>query len=363
MPRPLRSSCDRCHAQKLKCPKEPGSASCSRCLKAGSNCVFSPAGPAWRRSSANIACQSNALLQQNSQGDAGSLGLHLDWPPLLDISDLPVTNIGYVSPPVSDPTLDATPQDPRSTCVRQLSAIAVEIHDVSVELSPATSIHLSKGSDLEEFYSQHVIHVSHSRCIEQLFTLAQRLIDLYPDVLRLLTDGSRPHWGEDCQDPNCYHNSDMMEEFANVFSEPNPTRRPIDTFLLKLLAACHEGVSDALDYIVGATKFCAKITAASPDPVQPRLHIPELRVGNFVASATSASSMQATLFSHITAVLMENAKLLRKTVGDASKEASSLDKRTRMMLLQCELLEERSQLQAEQFVRIRDGLTRCAYTK
>ncbi|KAI1736128.1 hypothetical protein F4680DRAFT_275214 [Xylaria scruposa] len=358
MPRPLRSSCDRCHAQKLKCPKEFGSASCSRCLKAGSNCVFSPAGPAWRRSG-NIACQSNPLLQQNSQGGDD---IHLTWPPIFDIGDLPVANIDYVSPPISDPAQDTTPQDPRSACVRQLSAIAVEIHDVSAELSPAASIHLSKGgADFEEFYSQHVIHVSHARCIEQLFTLAQRLIDLYPDALRLLTDGSRPHWGEDCQDPNCFHNSDMLEEFADVFSETNSTRSPIDMFLLQLLAACHEGVSDVLDYIVGATKFCAKITAASPDLIQPRLHIPELRVGNFVASATSASSMQATLFSHITAVLMGNAKLLRKTVRDVLKETDSSDKKTRMMMLQCELLEERSQLQAEQFVRIRDGLTRCAY--
>ncbi|TRX91597.1 hypothetical protein FHL15_007602 [Xylaria flabelliformis] len=357
MPRPLRASCDRCHAQKLKCPKEFGSASCSRCLKAGSNCVFSPAGPAWRRSG-NIACQSNPLLQQNLHGGDD---LHLTWPPIFDIGDLPVANIDYVSPPISDPPLDTTPQDPRSACVRQLSAIAVEIHDVSVELSPAASIHLSKGADFEEYYSQHVIHVSHSRCIEQLFTLAQRLIDLYPDALRLLTDGSRPHWGEDCQDLNCFHNSDMLEEFTNVFSETNPTRSPIDMFLLQLLAACHEGVSDALDYIVGATKFCAKITAASPDLIQPRLHIPELRVGNFVASATSASSMQATLFSHITAVLMGNAKLLRKTVGDTLKETDSPDKKARMMMLQCELLEERSQLQAEQFVRIRDGLTKCAY--
>ncbi|KAI0436285.1 hypothetical protein F4803DRAFT_240486 [Xylaria telfairii] len=369
MPRPLRSSCDRCHAQKLKCPKEPGSASCSRCLKAGSHCVFSPAGPAWRRSSANIACQSNALLQHNSQGD-GNLDLLLDWPPLLDIGDLSVhTNADYVSPPVSDPTPDVTPQDdattqdPRSACVRELSAIAVKIHDVAVELSPVASIHLSKGDDLEKFYAQRVIHISHARCIEQLFTLAQRLIDLYPDVLRLLTDGAHPRLGQDCADPDCFHNSAMMDEFADVFDEKDPTRSSIDTFLLKLLAACHDKTSDVLDYIVVATKFCAKVTAASPALVQPRLHIPELRVGNFVASSTSASSMQATLFSHITAVLTENAKLLRKTVEDASKEAGSPDKKTRMMILQCELLEERSQLQAAQFVRIRDGLMRCNYIK
>lgn len=281
------------------------------------------------------------------------------------------TNADYVSRPISDLTPDVTPQDdattqdqdPRSTCVRELSAIAVKIHDVAVELSPVASIHLSKEDDLEQFYAQRVIHISHARCIEQLFTLAQRLIDLYPDVLRLLTDGAHPRLGQDCQDPDCFHNSVMMEEFANVFDEKDSTHSSIDMFLLKLLAACHDKTSDVLDYIVAATKFCAKVTAAAPALVQPRLHIPELRVGNFVASSTSASSMQATLFSHITTVLTENAKLLRKTVEDTSKEASSPDKKTRMMILQCELLEERSQLQAAQFVRIRDGLMRCNYIK
>jgi hypothetical protein len=88
------------------------------------------------------------------------------------------------------------------------------------------------------------------------------------------------------------------------------------------------------------------------------LHIPELRVGNFVASAASSPSMQATLFAHITSLLKENAKLLRKRLEDASAGDSLPNKGMKMMLLQCELLEERSQLQADQFIRLRDGLTK-----
>ncbi|KAI0102637.1 hypothetical protein GGR51DRAFT_562324 [Nemania sp. FL0031] len=365
MPRPLRSSCDRCHSQKLKCPKEPGSATCSRCRRAGSNCVFSPAGPAWRRSSSHVAdnnnananANANALLQQNSQRDGG-LDLQFTWPPLFDAGDLPMTHLDCVFPPLPDPTRDTTSQDPRSTCVQQLSAIAVEIHDVSVELSPVASLHLAKGSDPEELYSQHVIHVSHSRCIEQLFTLAQRLIDLYPDLIRLLSGESNPCRITDCQDPDCLHNSDLPDGFADVFSEPTPARSRVDMFLFHILAACHDKVSDVLDYIVDATKFCAKVTTASPDLIQPQLHIPKLRVGSFVASATSASSMQATLFAHITLVLMENVKSLRKTLEDASKSINPPNRETRIILLQCELLEERSQRQAGQFGRIRDGLTK-----
>lgn len=363
MPRPLRSSCDRCHAQKLKCPKEPGTATCLRCRKAGSSCVFSPAGPAWRRPSAHGAYQTAAVPQRNTQGDV-PLDFDLPWPSLLDNGDLPAMNIEYIPPPLSDPTPEPTTrQDPRSICVRRLSAIAAEIHDVAVEIAPAAALHLAKEGNLEEFYAQHVIHVSHARCIEQVFTLAQRLMDLYPDLLRILPSKQGLSADGGCSDLDCCHNYDIAEEFADIFVEADPTHGPIDSFLLNLLAACHGKISDVLDYIISATKFCAKVTAASPDLIQPRLHIPEFRIGSFVASETSAPTMHATLFAHIASVLGENAKRLRKTVEDASKETDSPDKAMKMMLLQCELLEERSETQAVQFTRIRDGLTRYAYTK
>ncbi|KAJ8111777.1 hypothetical protein ONZ43_g5542 [Nemania bipapillata] len=244
--------------------------------------------------------------------------------------------------------------------------MAVEIHAVSVELSPIASIHLPKGSAIEELYSQHVIHVSHARCIEQLFALAQRLIDLYPDLLRLFSGESDSCCMQtgDCKDPDCFHNCDLLGDFADLFMDAASTRsRRIDTFLFNLVMACHGKVLDVLDYIVDITKFCAKVTTASPDLVQPQLHIPELRVGNVLASATSASSMQATLFVHITSVLMESAQSLRKAIQDATKGANPPEKDVMAVLLQCELLEERSQRQAHQFSRIRDGLTRCSSTK
>jgi hypothetical protein len=37
-----RAACDRCHAQKVRCPKRPDQEFCDRCIKAQSDCVFSP---------------------------------------------------------------------------------------------------------------------------------------------------------------------------------------------------------------------------------------------------------------------------------------------------------------------------------
>jgi len=39
---PLRLACDRCHKQKLRCPKRPGVETCDRCAKARTSCVHSP---------------------------------------------------------------------------------------------------------------------------------------------------------------------------------------------------------------------------------------------------------------------------------------------------------------------------------
>ena len=37
-----RSACDRCHSQKLRCPKRQGTDTCDRCMKSGASCVYSP---------------------------------------------------------------------------------------------------------------------------------------------------------------------------------------------------------------------------------------------------------------------------------------------------------------------------------
>lgn len=37
-----RFACDRCHTQKIRCPRKPGQAVCDRCTKAKAECLFSP---------------------------------------------------------------------------------------------------------------------------------------------------------------------------------------------------------------------------------------------------------------------------------------------------------------------------------
>ena len=44
-PGKIRSACNRCHSQKLRCVKNIGQVSCQRCLKLKSSCRFGPRAP------------------------------------------------------------------------------------------------------------------------------------------------------------------------------------------------------------------------------------------------------------------------------------------------------------------------------
>ncbi|KAF3069655.1 hypothetical protein GL218_07948 [Daldinia childiae] len=124
MPRPLRSSCDRCHSQKLKCPKQPGVSTCTRCLKADATCIFSPAGLSTRR-----ALPASNFTYLNSDLD---MNMQFDWPPLefentlVTPPEVPQESLRDQQVP-DQPVEQSEPasQDPRSTCVKRLPEIII----------------------------------------------------------------------------------------------------------------------------------------------------------------------------------------------------------------------------------------------
>ncbi|KAI5855120.1 hypothetical protein GGS23DRAFT_589909 [Durotheca rogersii] len=132
MSRPLRSNCDRCHSQKLKCPKQLGLATCTRYLKAGASCIFSLAKPNARRTVPTSAYLSSDLDMQ------------FDWPSL-DLETALITPPGApqgAQPAATYPVglLDAADEDPRYVFVHQLTALAVDIDKVSLGLSSISQI-------------------------------------------------------------------------------------------------------------------------------------------------------------------------------------------------------------------------------
>ncbi|KAI0829549.1 hypothetical protein F5Y06DRAFT_211420 [Hypoxylon sp. FL0890] len=329
MPRPLRSSCDRCHSQKLKCPKQPGVQTCSRCLKAGTPCIFSPAGPSIRRS----------IPTPIYLGSDLDMNMQFDWP-TLDLEDALTTPPEIPQEPQTDSIqpnrrTEAASQNPRSICVRQLTNLAVEIDRVCEGLSSISRVHMPKNRPAMDYCAEFI---DRHLCIEHLFTHTQCLIDLYPKTLKVLFDKPDP---SNCQDPNCFHTVELPGELDDFFSSADDNQNDVDVFLFNLLVCCHTKILDVMGAIVDCARTCTRVTFSSPGLVEPNVPIPEVRVGNFVATNSAAGTMQTALLVHVSSVLVDCARRLREQVaGIVERETNR--RQIQILKLQCELLEEKA---------------------
>ncbi|KAK6062786.1 hypothetical protein SCUP515_13034 [Seiridium cupressi] len=358
MPRPLRTSCDRCHSQKLKCPKQMGSATCTRCAKAGALCLFSPAGPSGRRRPLATPTYENDLAFPS---DLGSLDMSLDWTSL-DLAEplaiSPQTQITQITPSQATET---QPSDPRAVCVQQLSSLALDI-DRAYNLIPSRpNIHVPKDGPAHDLMALWSAKYSQSQCLEQLFTSAQQLVAIYPSTLDIIFQVSEV---EGCHDPDCLHRQelpvlveDQLRGLKGVYEADR-----LDAFVFNLLMTCHMRIVDVLDLLLVHVRICATVTLATPSLKEPKLDIPELKVGNFVASPESSSSMQAMLLVHIAPLLVDRAKQLSERAAEALKDGQST-RQTSMLKLQCEVLVEAGESKVLALNKVRDALVKVGYMR
>lgn len=81
-----RSACDRCHGQKLRCIRQPGTEVCARCAKARAECIYSPANRVLRPETK----QSHATTNTPQQS--------LDSIPTPAATHIPLTPMGVAMP-------------------------------------------------------------------------------------------------------------------------------------------------------------------------------------------------------------------------------------------------------------------------
>ncbi|RYP12964.1 hypothetical protein DL767_010990 [Monosporascus sp. MG133] len=354
MPRPLRTSCDRC-------PKEPGITTCTRCLKAGASCVFSPAGPAARRAvSAVVPVCENAFSFQASVDDG--LGTQFDWQQLDFGCALPTTpEVAQDGQP--ETTREAAPsgpsasEDSRSAYVRQLTTLAADLDKVYREMPAAPAVQMFCDRPFEEFVSRYTEKYDQQRCLEQLFSAGQILIDIYPHIMRILLKGTQ---AVICLDGDCTHLSSYVHCSNQEACQSRGMAQKLDAFLLNLLILCHSRLLDVFGNLLSHAHVCVQITKAYPNGGEPKVHVPELRVGNFVASASSSSMMQAVLLAHIASVLKTRAEQLGRNVAEALGNGQD-DKQSRMLRLQCEILDESAKARLEELQLVRQRLDKLGF--
>ncbi|KAJ9150448.1 hypothetical protein NKR23_g3846 [Pleurostoma richardsiae] len=172
-----RLACDRCHSQKLRCPKQPGSLLCTRCLKAGAACVYSPAGGGYRafglEPDAGLGHPPSASGLHDPSPEATTI---LDWSSAMPYSGPQIDAAlltGYAPAEVRDgapraqsvrpeaamaqsSSADASSggiscilaaddtdkaQAVQSTCTRLLAALLVEMDTLWSQLPPQSALH------------------------------------------------------------------------------------------------------------------------------------------------------------------------------------------------------------------------------
>lgn len=288
----------------------------------------------------------------------GDLNMQFDWPPL-DLENTLETPPESAQESQGDAARQAesVSQSPRSNCVRQLTVLAADIDQVSQDLSAISHIHMPKNRSVDDYHAEFIQKFASHRCVEQLFTLAQRLTDIYPQALKILF--SRLGYSQ-CQDPNCFHTIEMPDALEDFFSTTDEDQDGIDSFLFNLLVLCHTKVIDVMGFLIITARTCTQITFASPDRREPEVHIPEVRVGNFVATHSAASSMQIVLLIHIASVLRDYAGQLSTqvatTVGNEKRS-----KQNHILKLQCELLEERAISKMKSLEQVKAVLMRLGF--
>ncbi|OIW26044.1 hypothetical protein CONLIGDRAFT_647762 [Coniochaeta ligniaria NRRL 30616] len=390
MPGPIRTrqSCDRCHGQKLKCPKKPGSAVCARCEKAGSACVFSPpGGTPVNRAEQPYTMQHGVVAGYPSLDACGELegGMSgMDWsflhPGFEGLDHVPMDMGGAQLDATKEPGIDptfltpeqtgsadsekekpATPDEPKSACVKQLSKVMLDLDAIWTSIFPRSHLHMPFDETIAKTTADLSAMYSHDKLLEDFFGAAQRLIDIYPSAAKL----SLALCPEDltCTDANCIHLLSVPPALHQIDQEIERRNSPstVDLALGNLLVSCHLRVLDLLDRILSLAISCFKITLNSPQLKEPSYNVPVMKVGSFTPTRDASAFMQAYLMKHLVSRLGGEVGKLATAVEAKVQEGGG--KECRVFSLQCEILLERQESKVGQLQAVGEELVQCGLLK
>lgn len=370
MPGPNRTrlACDRCHSQKLRCPKQPGSAICTRCLKASKQCTYSPPGTISTCGSGNFAAVADLMaidesLQDNNFFNWASQEC-MDFNDLLPLEGHP-SNDGTASneqslSDQSNSPIDE-PIDPSQLCASRLAKLLLDMGSLWAKMPVKSALHLAQSTSHEEHVKKLTNTIATKAVLETIFGLAQRLIDLYPDAINIALPGETGHLGA-CDIPDCTHQLALPSALDAIEKEVTGRQGApnIDLPLANVLVACHSRLLDLIDCFFLLVTSCIRVTVASPDRREPEFDGPEMRVGSFVASKTAAVSMQITLLKHLMVGGSDRLSLfgtaLSSRAGSVGNDSRSME--VQILTLQHQLLTKRHASCLEHIGTIEDYLMR-----
>lgn len=373
-----RSACDRCHSQKLRCPKQAGSAICSRCQKAGARCAFSPPGTRLATSNNNNTRPSHVSSGVDVLGnhDASAAFAFTDrsdwtnWPYDLDFTSFLSTGPSDAIQPDSSNAPDQISKNPlsegtgnaRSGCTKELTSILLDSDEAWKHLSQSPDLQVSSAENSDAFLNTTSAKTSTRRVLENFFVLAQRLINLYPAAI---SDSfileSTEHSAFNIAD--CTQNFDLVRGLKEVEDSvlQGGTFTGLDVALTNLLIACHNRQLDILERLFLLVTSCTRATLANRQ--EPDFDVSETRVGAFVPQRTAAVLMQIALLKHLVAALTDRVASFGKAVSDWTVKTTHIGLESSILKLQHEALTKRQQTKARQVGLIEDFLLKFDFNR
>lgn len=398
-----RLACDRCHSQKLRCPKQPGSALCTRCLKAGASCVYSPPGTIVSLGNGNsVGMTGSAMMMMGRLSrDSTPSAEAFDWGAYdaMDFNTLlpqpspeeprpcqdGSTNLATVQNGIKNPaSSDAPPDDEqdnsRPACTKRLTDLLLNTDKLWARLPLKSTLHMPRGDPHELYLKALTEKATAKYLLENLFILTQQLIDLYPPATALILprDADSP---TACDVPDCTHELALPSSLRELEGQTSGRGRDarVDAALANLLVACHLRLLDVLDRVFLLVSSCTRVTLASPDRRgDTEFDVADVRVGSFVPHRTAAVLMQIVLLRHLMVSLSDRLASLGEAVvaraaavGGGGEGSGSgpvggdldLDLEARVLKLQHESLARRHARQIEYLGSIEEFLAKFDMNK
>ncbi|ROV99774.1 hypothetical protein VSDG_03148 [Cytospora chrysosperma] len=372
-----RLACDRCHSQKLRCPKQAGSALCTRCLKAGASCVYSPPGTnnASLFNGGNFTEMRGSIMMIDAISlNRGSSADFFDWAAYdaMDFNTLlpqPPDPEGQQHRPSQDASTNLAtpsvpperPEDTRPVCTRKLTDLLLGTDKLWARLLLSSALHIPRSDPHEVYLKALTEKATTKHILEDLFSLAQQLIDLYSPATDLIFSRD-PDPLAACDVPGgcCTHELDLppaLRELEGQASGRGTRAAKVDAALANLVVSCHVRLLDVLDRVFLLVAACTRVTLASPERREPDFDVAEIRVGSFVPQRNAAVLLQFVLLKHLMVCLSVKLGSLGGAIASRTGHFGEEDLEMRILTLQHKSLTERHARQIEHIGTIEEFLS------
>ncbi|KAF2874838.1 hypothetical protein BDV95DRAFT_300101 [Massariosphaeria phaeospora] len=304
-----RRSCDRCHAQKMRCVKgnSPHDDRCLRCAKQGALCQYSPRVRRRAERTPETAATSPSSSSTTSSQPLGPH--HADY-----ASHDPLFSAGADAFPV-DHTAMPTPD-----CLAPWGAVWSPSTFNNMELGQLPAMGLFDLPAMNVMAELDTSPLSVADSVRELADLNVRLFD-HSCTLPTQPSGQGGRGRLFAIDQTFTLTKTLITILKRLYAyldESGPESRPIDQATALLILSCHCRLMDLYESIFGGIQSCSQNPQLTPPEAESGLTLPPLRFGSYSAPELQPLPSLSTVAMHMTVVLMISAQLckqLRETIG------------------------------------------------